>query len=89
MKFEYDITKSNSNLKKNGIDFITAQELWLDQNLLKIPSKNLDEERYLIIAELENKKWTAIITYREENVRIISVRRSRRKEEELYESFRV
>lgn len=49
----------------------------------------MEEERFLIIARLNSKCWTAIITYRELNVRIISVRRSRKNEEDLYESFRI
>jgi len=87
MNFEYDINKSNSNQFKHGINFEEAQDLWLDDNLVQIPSKNTDEERFLIIAKLNNKCWTAIITYREKNIRIISVRRSRKEEEEFYEGF--
>lgn len=87
MTFEYDINKSESNLLKHGIDFETAKELWNDERLLEIPAKTTDEERFIIIAKLNNKCWTAVITYRDENTRIISVRRSRKKEEELYESF--
>jgi hypothetical protein len=30
MDFEFDETKSESNKKKHGIDFIKAQELWED-----------------------------------------------------------
>lgn len=32
------------------------------------------------------KHWSAVVTYREGRVRLISVRRSRKKEVELYES---
>jgi hypothetical protein len=89
MIFEYDENKSSSNLIKHGIDFESAKELWRDENLVQLPSKQSDEDRFLIIANLYNKYWTAIITYRNDNIRIISVRRSRKNEEELYESFRV
>lgn len=37
MNFEYDNNKSNSNLIKHGIDFLEAQELWKDENLIKLP----------------------------------------------------
>jgi len=40
--FEFDDLKSKSNLKKHGIDFIEAQALWNDSNLLEIPAKTLD-----------------------------------------------
>ena len=84
--FEFDPRKSKSNLKKHGIDFDQAQMLWLDPDLLEIPAKTVDEPRFLVIGRIGDKHWSAVITYREENIRIISVRRSRDEEVELYES---
>ena len=84
--FEYDLAKSEANLAKHGIDFNAAQELWDDPNLIEIPALVADEPRYLIVARLGHKHWSAVITYRARNVRIISVRRSRRSEVALYES---
>jgi uncharacterized DUF497 family protein len=87
MKFEFDIKKSESNKEKHGIDFIEAQSLWNDPDLLEIPAKNVkDENRYLLIGKLGEKHWSAIITYRNDSVRIVSVRRSRGKEVNYYES---
>lgn len=86
LSFEFDSRKSNSNLKKHGIDFVEAQLLWLDSNLLEIPAKTIDEPRYPMIGRILDKHWSAIITYRNENIRIISVRRSREEENEIYES---
>ncbi len=85
--FEYDEEKSKTNSKKHGIDFIEAQKLWDDPELLEIPAKTQDEERFLVIGKIEEKYWSGVITYRSENIRIISVRRSREEEIELYESF--
>ena len=87
MPFEYDLKKSQSNREKHGIDFDEAQALWADVDRLEIPAKTLDEPRYLVIGKIGGKCWSAVITYRGENVRIISVRRSRDEEIELYESF--
>ncbi|HEX9840461.1 MAG TPA: BrnT family toxin [Anaerolineales bacterium] len=87
MPFEYDPKKSQSNDEKNGIDFEEAQALWTDLDRLEIPAKTLDEPRYLGIGKISGKHWSAVITYRGENIRIISVRRSRDEEIELYESF--
>ncbi len=86
MKFEYDKNKSTSNREKHGIDFEQAQELWSDQSRLEIRVQTEDEERWAVIGIVENRFWTAIVTYRKENCRIISVRRSRKNEENLYES---
>ena len=86
MEFEFDSKKSITNKKKHGIDFVEAQELWNDIDLLEIPAKTTDEPRFLVIAKIGKKHWTGIITYRSNNIRIISVRRARDEEIELYES---
>lgn len=84
--FEFDETKSRSNKIKHGMDFVEAQALWDDPNLLQISAKTVDEPRYLIVGVINGKHWSAVITYRGSNIRIISVRRSRIEEVELYES---
>jgi uncharacterized DUF497 family protein len=86
MKFESDPKKSESNLSKHGIDFDVAQQLWNDPDLLEIPAKVVDEPRYLVIGKIGKKHWSAVITYRDKTIRLISVRRSRQEEIELYES---
>ena len=84
--FEYDNKKSISNLKKHGIDFVAAQELWLDPEIVEVQAKSENEPRFLIIARIANKHWSAVITHRGSAIRIISVRHSRKTEVELYES---
>ena len=86
MEFEFDHRKSAANKKKHGIDFIEAQALWDDPDLLEIPAKTTDEPRYLVVGIISEKHWPGIITYRQDKIRIISVRRSRPEEVELYES---
>lgn len=84
--FEFDEAKSKSNKAKHGIDFLAAQKLWDDPWLLEIPAKTVDEPRSLVIGVIEGKHWSAVITYRDDNIGIISVRRARTKEVALYES---
>jgi hypothetical protein len=84
--FEFDAEKSASNRLKHGIDFIEAQILWNDPMLLEIPARTEDEPRFLLIGQIEGKHWSAVITYRESNVRLISVRRARAEEVAIYES---
>lgn len=86
MEFEFDEWKSRSNKAKHEIDFIEAQALWEDPKLLEVPLKADDETRVLFVGRIGGKHWSAIVTYRQERVRIISVRRSRSEERELYES---
>ncbi len=85
-RFEFDIAKSQLNLKKHGIDFVDAQALWNDPDIIEVQAKSDDEVRFLIIARIAKRHWSAIITYRDDNIRIISVRRSRKLEVALYES---
>ena len=85
-EFAFDAHKSVLNKEKHGIDFIQAQAIWEDPDALEIPAKTKDETRFLVIGHREDKYWSAIITYRGEKIRIISVRRSRPEEVELYES---
>jgi len=85
MSFEFDPIKSASNYKKHGIDFELAKLLWNDPHLLEIEARSSDEPRFLLIGIIDDKHWSAVITYRGENIRIISVRRSRKEEVELYE----
>jgi uncharacterized DUF497 family protein len=85
MEFEFDPSKSEQNKAKHGIDFVKAQALWEDVDLLEVPARVEDEPRFLVVGRIGRKHWSAVITYREERIRIISVRRSREKEIELYE----
>ena len=85
MQFEFDARKSRSNRKKHGIDFIEAQRLWNDSDLIAIPARTTDESRVLVVGKIENLHWSAIITFRGDRLRIISVRRSREEETKLYE----
>jgi uncharacterized protein len=85
MEFERDAHKSEANKRKHGIDFIEAQALWKDPDRIEIPARPADEPRYLLINEIGDDHWSAITTYRDEKIRIISVRRSRREEIEIYE----
>ena len=36
--FEFDERKSQINLEKHGIDFVDAQALWADPDLIEIPA---------------------------------------------------
>jgi uncharacterized DUF497 family protein len=84
--FEFEQSKSESNAAKHGIDFLEAQALWKDSNLLEIPAKTSDEPRFLVIGKIAEKHWSAVVTYRNGSIRIISVRRSRVAEVGIYES---
>jgi uncharacterized DUF497 family protein len=87
--FEFDKNKSESNKRKHGIDFETARRLWEDFNRVELPAKWTDEPRILLIAKLNEEIWAAIFTHRESTIRIISVRKARDNEKEIYNSRRI
>jgi uncharacterized protein len=84
MWFEFDPEKSAANKSKHGIDFSQAQAIWADPDRLEIPARSVDEARHQVIGRIGDKTWSAFITYRNEKIRIISVRRARPEEEARY-----
>jgi uncharacterized DUF497 family protein len=87
MPFTFDPAKSEANRQKHGIDFVAAQALWRDPALLEIPARSIEEARFVVIGQLDGKHWSAVITYRQGIIRLISVRRSRPEEVQLYEQL--
>ena len=85
MNNEYDKLKSAQNLEKHGIDFEEAQELWNDPGLLEIPARTEQEARSMLIGRVAGIHWSAIVTNPNNAIRIISARRSRIAEVNLYE----
>ena len=85
MPFEWDPQKSIANKEKHDIDFETAKRLWSDENRMEIHASHPVEDRWILIGKKDDKLWTAIYTLRGNTIRIISVRRSREKEVELYD----
>ena len=86
MNFEYDESKSLSNKQKHGIDFEEAKLLWDDDRMVELSASYEDEKRFINIGKINAKFYTIITTLRNEKIRIISARRSRKKEIEIYES---
>jgi len=87
--FEFDPNKSEANKLKHGIDFYMARRLWKDPRRIEIPARWVEEPRFLIIACMDKDIWSAIYTIRNKRIRIISVRKARDNEKEIYHSSRV
>ena len=86
MKLEFDPRKSAVNQTKHGIDFKTAQAIWLDVNRLEIPARSVTEARFQIIGRCGGEVWSAFVTYRGDAIRMISVRRARQEEKAAYDA---
>lgn len=83
--FECGEAKSETNRAKHGIEFEEAQALWADSLRVEIPARTVDEPRWLVIGRIGEQHWSAVVTYRGDRTRIISVRRSREEEVQIYE----
>ena len=84
--FEFDPEKSQRNESKHGISFTSAQSLWRDEDRVVFTANSETELRFALLASFGGKIWAAFYTMREDKIRIISVRRARTKEREVYES---
>ena len=82
--FVFNLEKSRSNMQKHGIDFIQAQQIWDDPNFVERRARTADEQRFAVIGLIDGEIWTAIISYRDDLIRIISVRKARKNERQIY-----
>jgi uncharacterized protein len=89
MEFEFDPERSAANKVKHGIDFVEAQALWHDPDIMEIPVNTSDEPRFFVVGRISGIHWSGIIACRGETVRTISVRRSRTEEVDLFEGSRI
>ena len=87
MYFEFDQQKSSANKLKHGIDFIEAQRIWDDPERVEIPARTSEEPRIMIIGRIGHSIWAGVYTMRNQKIRVISVRKARKDEKEIYESF--
>ena len=89
MKFEWDTDKAVTNERKHGVSFHEALTVFRDALSLTYPDTDhsSDEDRFLIIG-LSSFGNVLVIshTFRNDNIRIISVRNSTKKERYFYES---
>ena len=83
MKFEYDSRKSLANKSKHGITLEQAKELWFSP-CVEIEARTDGEPRSMIIGKIKGKFYSCIFTMRGDTIRLISARRSRKSEENIY-----
>ena len=81
MEFEWDEAKREANIVKHGVDFLFVQALFDGRPVISAQSPRRDEDRYATTGLIEGRFITAIWTWRNGDVRIISARRARREEE--------
>lgn len=88
MKFEWDESKADANLKKHGVSFEEAKTVF-DNPMAVIfddEAHSIDEQREIIIGHSrKNRLLLVSFTERSNSIRIISARPATRREREDYE----
>jgi len=81
--YSWDSRKSVENKKKHGISFEEARDnIFEEKNLLAVGvAYEKGEQRHAVIGKHEGKYYVGIFTIRNNEIRIISVRRARDEEE--------
>ncbi len=88
MKFQFDLAKAKSNIKKHKVSFADAEGVFYDP--LAIHSEDPyseNEERFIAVGLGSTSQILVVIyTYRGQEIRLISVRRATDREVKEYES---
>ena len=86
MEFEWDPSKAASNLRKHGVDFADAVAVWNDDRAISIHDEHPDEERFVTIGmDTLGRVLVVVYAMRDHVIRVISARRARSRERQLYE----
>jgi uncharacterized DUF497 family protein len=91
VKFEWDDAKAIGNVKKHGITFGEATEVFYDPNALEghDTEHSGEEDRFFIIGYSARRLLTVIFAQRQgDMIRIISARKPTPNEKGLYEQSR-
>ena len=85
MRFEWHEAKRKVNIRKHGIDFIDAAEIF-EGVIVTIEDERFDygEPRYLSLGLMRGRVILVVHTEQEEVIRIISARKATKYEEARY-----
>jgi len=87
MTFEWDEAKRRDNVAKHGIDFVGVGEVFRGLTATMEDDRHSYGEQRLITLGLLNGRVVVVVhTEREDRVRIISLRKATRNEQQLYYS---
>ncbi len=85
MKIEYNITKSETNIKERGISFDLVKYFEIDSAVIEPDNRfDYDEQRFNAIGYIGNIMYNMTYTMRFDIVRVISLRKADKKEIRKY-----
>jgi uncharacterized protein len=86
MLLEWDSSKNEKNIKRHKLDFNDALMVFEQPMLSRIDDReNYGEDRWIGLGKLDGAIVVIVYTLRNENVRVISLRRANRRERKIYE----
>ena len=85
MKLEWDENKRLANLRKHKIDFIGSEDIFDGYSVsFEDDSVDYDEQRFVTFGQFQECVVAVVHTERDENIRIISIRKATKLEERYY-----
>jgi len=93
ISFDWDEKKSRANLAKHKVSFAEAQTVFFDSNARMIfdPNHSTSEDRFILLGMSGLLRVLIVCHCCQENdgkiIRIISARKTNRKEQKQYESY--
>lgn len=88
MEFEWDKKKNQSNIKKHGIDFNYAKNIFNSIRVTAIDKrKDYGEIRKISIGKIDSHICVVVYTEREDVIRIISARKANQRERRRFYEF--
>ena len=88
MKFEWDEEKNKTNIRKHGLDFADAPEIFDGPMLVRLDTRqDYGEDRWIGIGFLRNRVVVVVYVERDdgETIRIISLRKALKYERKQFE----
>jgi uncharacterized DUF497 family protein len=81
----WDEAKREENLRKHGLDFMDAEELF-EAYTVTLEDGRFDygEQRFVTFGVLERQVLAVVHTEKDDEIRIISMRKATRREEQSY-----
>jgi hypothetical protein len=83
-QFEWDSEKNKANQEKHGIAFEDAKNVF-DEPYLKLRCADHGETRWIALGCADGRLIAVIYTERQERIRLISARATRKSERQIYQ----
>tara|TARA_R110000787_G_scaffold146587_1_gene260353 strand:- start:317 stop:610 length:294 start_codon:yes stop_codon:yes gene_type:complete len=89
LRFEWDLSKEASNIRKHGVSFDEAKTVFTDElaRLIADPDHSESEDRFILLGTSIHSRLLVVCHCAKENdyIRIISARKADKRERAFYE----